>query len=173
MLTHKPSAVVFPVDEVLEVVESCCYAFESKNVTANKQGTSKIAKKNKKKIKKVMFCYKNIRNKPSYFPEVCHYLVTTIWLCFVRRQKKSATQDPSEANEPGRPPLLQLCRCSSFNYPAIIKKKQNNVLLAYCQPDILKSCFQPQIPLSTRPPPLSRPFLICPLPLSAPAAAAI
>lgn len=37
MLTHKPSAVVFPIDEVLEVVESCCYAFESKNVTANKQ----------------------------------------------------------------------------------------------------------------------------------------
>lgn len=41
MLTHKP--VVFPIDEVLEVVESCCYAFESKNITANKQGTSKIA----------------------------------------------------------------------------------------------------------------------------------
>lgn len=37
ILTHKPSAVVFPIDEVLEVVESCCYAFESKNVTANKQ----------------------------------------------------------------------------------------------------------------------------------------
>lgn len=70
-----------------------------------------------------MFCYKNIRNKPSYFPEVCHYLVTTIWLCFVCRQKKSATKDPSKANEPGRPHCSNsVVAPPSISQPSLKKK---------------------------------------------------
>lgn len=69
-----------------------------------------------------MFCYKNIRNKPSYFPEVCHYLVTTIWLCFVCRQKKSATKDPSEANEPGLHCSNSVVAPPSITQPSLKKK---------------------------------------------------